>query len=134
MVVHTSPYVLCCLLLSAAAVWAQPETVFVVDNHEPWYVFKYGLPALGRNQDLFKHVSGASCADGHGSGDTAFVDTTASFDFAIRWGEELNGGRPFYMYEVRATQQMYELVKSWDGYPTRAMVRGNALIYNIQML
>ena len=70
------------------------------------------------------YLHGASCADSYGSGDTAFVDTTASFDFAIRWGEELNGGRPFYMYEVRATQQMYELVKSWDGYPTRAMVRG----------
>ena len=114
MAVLASRCVLCCLLFSAAAVWAEssPKYVYLVSNHKPSDVFYNGFQALGSNEDLHMHASGVSCAGN--DGDTAFIDTTTNKNFAFDWGVKLYPSGPFYMYKIRATDQFYELKNSLE--------------------
>ena len=111
--VFTSRYVLCCLLLSTAAmVWARPpKYVYRADTREHVDVFSLGFPALGTNTDLHDHVSGVSCTNDQRQGSTAFVDTTASKHIAIKWGKSL-GHQTFIIYKIRATAKFYDCKKS----------------------
>lgn len=103
-------HMLLCLLFSAAVVCAQfPPMVFRVDMHPPEHVNFKGFPALGDNDDLHDHVTGASCQSDQDN--TEFVDTTASFEVAESWVKALSDQNPgvevFYIYWIKTNDQFY---------------------------
>lgn len=106
---------LCCLLFSATAV-DPPQYVYRADLRNPLEVFINGFLALGNNNDLHDHVSGASCQNHQVQGTTTFVDTTSDFAMAKRWGEQLLYHRDvlvqpetdtFYIYQIRPARNFY---------------------------
>ena len=106
---------LCCLLLSAAVVWTDPpEFVYRADLRDPMDVFEKGFPALGNDDDLHNHVTGASCGTARQKGTTIFVDT-CSEHLAIKWGEVLISKSDFdgfYIYQIRTTASFHHCENS----------------------
>ena len=112
----TLQLVLCFLLLSAAVVQAvdPPSIVYRSDYRSPDDIFENGFQALGDNDNLYDHVSGASCYK-HAR-NTAFVATTSDKTFAINWTKNSFCFREtaefFYVYKIRATENFYNAVAS----------------------
>ena len=106
-----SQLVLCFLLLSAVVQATDPPPIFVyrMDYRNPDVIFARGFEALGDNDSLYDHVSGASCKTGTST--TAFVATTSDETFAINWGKNRfclhNKATEFYVYKIRATENFY---------------------------
>ena len=127
-------YVLCCLLFSAAAAEVEdlPEFVYRADRRGPKVVFETGFPALGNNANLLEHLSGVSCSKDEGQGTSAFVDTTASLTFAIKWGKMFDRTfeEPFYVYEIRPTKNFYDCAESLHE-SAKKMVRENNCYYQV---
>ena len=109
-----SQHVFCCLLFPAVAVLAQPpEVVYRADLRSPEYVFINGFPALGNNDNLHDHVTGASCVSREDN--TAFVDTTTNLKFVEWWGSHVIvdlSNSTFYIYKIRTNQGFYNCKES----------------------
>lgn len=120
MAVFTNRHVICCLLFSVAVVSAgPPEFVYRADSRSHEDVFESGFPALGDNDDVYDHLSGASCQGRDKKKLTAFIDTTDDETYAMEvWGPELldDGKRVINIYEIRATQNFYNSWRSMKFY------------------
>ena len=127
---------LCCLLFSTTMVWAEeyPTIVYRADLRQPWDVFTHGFLPLNNDDDIHKHVSGASCQTRILQGTTAFVDTTADYGMAKVWGEQLldkqdvlvrSLTRTFYIYHIFATSNFFNCTLSLLKAERDANQRGN---------
>ncbi|AJI94227.1 pertussis toxin, subunit 1 family protein [Yersinia ruckeri] len=100
-----------------------PETVWRVDTRDFWEIFHYGFSPLGNNDSVLEHLSGSSCRSTDSvDGDTAFISTTSSYEFALNYAERIlrrinesgvaNG--IVYIYQIRATDNMYSAEHSLE--------------------
>lgn len=98
-----------CLWLPLAFADFLPSVVYRVDTRDPLddWVFQRGFQPHGHNLDLVAHVTGASILD-RSSG---FVSTTDQRVAAERIAlARLQQGNPMvWIYEIRATEQMFEV-------------------------
>ncbi|MBD2801095.1 hypothetical protein ID854_11675 [Xenorhabdus sp. M] len=100
-----------------------------------------GFNAWGTNDDLLRHVEGASLGGSNptspASEQSAFISTTSDLNQAISLGETITisgieglGRLPFYIYEIRPTDNFYSVERSFRYYEQQT---GDTEIYN-QML
>lgn len=98
-----------CLFVPFAVADFLPAVVYRVDTRDPLadWVFQRGFQPFGNNRDLVAHVTGVSVMD-RSSGFVSTTDHRASAEqIALT---RLQQGNPMvWIYEIRATEQMYEV-------------------------
>ncbi|EPC5614617.1 enterotoxin [Yersinia ruckeri] len=100
-----------------------PQTVWRVDTRDFGEVFRYGFSSLGNNDSVLEHLSGSSCrSTDSADGDTAFISTTSSYEFALNYAERVLrrinesgiADTTVYIYQIRATDNMYSAEQSLE--------------------
>lgn len=99
-----------------------PHVVYRVDERTPDEIFRTGFEPWGRNDYLLAHVLGESLlSDVPEQQRSYFVATTATLDAAYqiararwRYAPALRTA-PLYIYEIRATQNFYDVDRYMDA-------------------
>ena len=88
------------------------STVYRADIRTPDRVFSEGFRAWGTNTNYISHVLGLSGVSG--SRNSAFIPTTSNYDIAAEFAREraIATGQEYYIYNVRATDNMYPALES----------------------
>ncbi|MDX7987137.1 hypothetical protein FE392_07300 [Xenorhabdus sp. 12] len=90
--------------------------VYRMDTRNPNVIFRPaegGFSPAGINDNIAKHVQVASFPNpGPPEEASIFVSTSASRDFATRWGAGFLNGETFYVYEIRPTPNFYNTTLS----------------------
>lgn len=104
------------LMLTVNSVCAQPvTTVYRSDFREPGEVFSTGFHNWGENDSIEEHVQ--STSSGLNSvRDSAFVSTSWDRQSAINVALLYMTETPFYIYDIRATDNFYNVPLTLDTY------------------
>lgn len=84
--------------------------VFRTDKRSPEEIYSNGFPSLGENDNILRHVEGESCLSG--TGDSAFVATTTSYNFAVEFSQNVPAGEAFWVYSIRPSNNFYSAYNS----------------------
>lgn len=99
-------FVFCLFMTKSQAI----DLVFRSDKRAPEEIYRTGFPPLGENDNILRHVEGESCLSG--TGDSAFVATSTSNDFAINFSQNVPAGEAFWVYSIRPSNNFYSAYNS----------------------
>lgn len=107
--------VFCFLATAAYGVPVTPvTTVYRSDSREYHDVFKNGFISWGNNINFAAHITGMSGFARQRN--SAFISTTSSLSFAEEYARDRahNFGNFFYIYTIRATDNMYSAIATMN--------------------
>lgn len=108
----------CVLFFFTLNIYAAPitpvTTVYRADSRDYHDVFKNGFISWGNNINFAAHVTGISGFSRQRN--SAFISTTASLAFADEYARDRgrNFGHFFYIYNIRATDNMYSALATMN--------------------
>lgn len=112
--------ILLVLFNSAISFAAPPKYVYRIDSRPPDDIFNNGFSSWGQNNNVFSHISGASCVEqDQQQRDSGFISTSANSDWSmamtyIRSRQFTN--EHIYLYRIRADEHFYNAVSSLELY------------------